>query len=133
MKRFIYILPLLAGCTTNPTTGARTLLGFIPAGSVDVAKKTWMQMMTDQMAGWQWTAIACIIVGFVIGKLQIFPRSGLGWGLMVMGIGFSVWGLAAPKLVGVLTIAVIGLLVVGLVYVAYCLVTGRKMSAASIT
>ena len=75
--------------------------------------------MTSQMAGWQFASIALIIVGFVIGKLQIFPRSGLGWGLMVMGIAFSAWGLMAPKLVGILTVAVIIALAVGAGYIAF--------------
>ena len=123
MRYFLFsLMLLLSGCMTNPTTGARKFLGFIPAGTVDVAKKSWMQMMTDQMAGWQWTAIALIIVGVVIAKLRIFPNTGLGVTLAILGLGFSVWGLLAPKLVGVLTIAVIILLAVGAGYVAWRLI-----------
>ena len=124
MKKLLAIVPLLAGCMTNPTTGTRKLFGFIPAGTteVDPAKVPWMQQMTQQMAGWQWTAIALIIVGVVIAKLRIFPNTGLGVTLAVLGLGFSVWGLLAPKLVGVLTIAVIILLAVGAGYVVWKLI-----------
>lgn len=130
MNRLLLIIPFLTGCTMDAATGSRRLLGMIPVGvskNFEPVKQTWMQVMTDQMAGWQWTAIALIIVGVVIAKLQIFPRTGLGVTLAVLGLGFSAWGLAAPKLVGMLTLIVIVFLVAGIGYVTFCLATGRKI------
>lgn len=124
----LFFYSLVVGCTTDPETGQRKIVGLIPAGVSNTfkpIKQTWLQIMSDQMAGWQWTAIVLIIVGVVIAKLRIFPNSGLGVTLAVLGLGFSAWGLAAPKLVGMLTVIVIGLCVVGISYVAFCLITGK--------
>ena len=65
---------LLTGCVSNPANpvAKKTFLGIpIPFTKADVAP-TWLEIMADQMAGWQYSAIICIVVGFIIAKLVQF-------------------------------------------------------------
>ena len=129
MKRLIYILPLLAGCTTNPTTGARTLLGFIPAGSADVSEPSVKVMAFAQLAPLVWASIPLIICGIFWWKLT-GGSTGLGKMSVATGFLFIAIAVVFPAIVGYVgAVAVIALLsAIG--YAIYYYIISKKKKGA---
>ena len=142
MKYFFYSLCfLLSGCigrqvskASEVVTEPRRFLGVpIPFTRKPIeAEPTWLEIMNEQMAMFQWTSIACIIIGFIIAKLDLFPRTGLGVGLIGLGVLLSIWGLVAPKFVGVIALVATILFVVGVCYAIFCWATNRKIKLPQI-
>lgn len=131
MKKILSLFLLtLTGCGTIPTTGHRSLMGlkvpFTANQSRVTIERTWLEIMAEQLAPFQWVGLACVVLGVVMTAFKFFD-SKTGVLFVALGFGLSLWAIAAPRFVG-LAIAFAGVaLAFGMGYIIYSLITGKKI------
>ena len=134
MRYFLFSLMLiLSGCMTNPTTGARKFLGFIPAGTAkgfEGGEPSVKAMAFAQLAPLVWAAIPLIICGIFWWYLT---KGSTGLGKISVATGFLLIGIAVvfPAIVGYLGIITIIALLAAIGYAIYYHIAKKKEIAPS--
>jgi hypothetical protein len=120
---------LLAGCTTSQPSGAKKLLGVIPVPFTgSPPEPSWHDgITTDLLAPLAWCAVGMIIAGSI---MLFFSKTKTGAGIGYICMGLVLTLVAAVMDAAIVFVAIISTicLVAGIIYIAYCFVTGRKIN-----
>lgn len=131
MKRLLLILPFLSGCTTNPATGARKILGLIPAGTVEMSDPSVEAMAFAQLAPLVWASIPLIVCGVFWWKLS-GGSTGLGKMSVATGLLLIAISVVFPAIVGYLGIITIITILSAIGYAVYYYVASSKLNRSDL-
>lgn len=132
MKYWFYSMAfLVSGCTTNPETGTKRLLGLLKVSSGDKVQPSDKAVLIEQFAPFQYVALALIVGG---AAFWFFTKGATGAGRFFfgLGLGLSLFAAVVPTVAGYIGIISVVSLVVGLIYMAYRIISSKKSGSKKV-